>query len=116
MQFFIDAIACGLLAGLTWLGLVWMSPDRPIESGKAWIQGVGIVAIANILVWLILAGLNLRLIPLWVIIFLIVNAAIARFGFPLCEGIKIPNIWALVIHPIAIAGISVLLGGAVGFL
>jgi len=111
-----DAIACGLLASLTWLGLVWMSPDRPIESGKAWVQGVGIVAIANILVWLALAGLNLRLIPLWVIIFLIVNAAIARLVFPLCEGIKIPHIWALVIHPVAIAGMSVLLGGAVGLL
>lgn len=111
-----DAIACGLLASLTWLGLVWMSPDRPIESGKAWVQGVGIVAIANILVWLALAGLNLRLIPLWIVIFLVVNAAIARLVFPLCEGIKIPHIWSLVIHPVAIAGMSVLLGGAIGFL
>ena len=116
MQFLMDAIACGLLASLTWLGLVWMSPDRPIESGKAWVQGVGIVAIANILVWLALAGLNLRLIPLWIVIFLVVNAAIARLVFPLCEGIKIPHIWSLVIHPVAIAGMSVLLGGAIGFL
>ena len=116
MQFLMDAIACGFLASLTWLGLVWMSPDRPIESGKAWVQGVGIVAIANILVWLALAGLNLRLIPLWIIIFLVVNAAIARLVFPLCEGIKIPHIWSLVIHPVAIAGMSVLLGGAIGFL
>ncbi|BBC26032.1 hypothetical protein [Pseudanabaena sp. ABRG5-3] len=116
MQFLTDAIACGLLAGLTWLGLVWMSPDRPIESGKAWVQGIGAVAIANILIWLALAIINLRLIPLWAIVFLIVNAAIARLVFPLCDGIKIPTIWALVIHPIAIAGMSVLLGGAVGFL
>jgi hypothetical protein len=35
---------------------------------------------------------------------------------PLCEGIKIPSIWALVIHPVAIALMSMLLGGAVGFL
>lgn len=116
MQLFYNAIACGLLASLTWLGLVWMSPNRPIESGKGWVQGVGTVAIANILIWLVLAGLNLRLIPLWAVIFLIVNAAIARLIFPLCEGIRIPNIWALIVHPVAIAGMSVLLGGAVGFL
>ena len=116
MQLFYNAIACGLLASLTWLGLVWMSPNRPIESGKGWVQGVGTVAIANILIWFVLAGLNLRLIPLWAVIFLIVNAAIARLIFPLCEGIRIPNIWALIVHPVAIAGMSVLLGGAVGFL
>jgi len=116
MQIFYDAIACGLLASLTWLGLVWMSPDRPIESGKSWVQGVGTVAIANILLWLVLSVLGLRLIPLWAIVFVIVNAAIARLIFPLCEGIKIPNIWALLIHPIAIATMSVLLGGAVGLL
>lgn len=116
MQFLTDAIACGFLASLTWLGVVWMSPYRPIESGKGWVQGVGTIAIANILIWLTLAALNLRLIPIWAIVFLIVNAAIARLVFPLCEGIKIPSIWALVIHPVAIAGMSVLLGGAVGFL
>ena len=48
--------------------------------------------------------------------FLIINAAIASLLFPLCEGIKIPRIWALVIHPLAIATMSVLLGGAIGFL
>lgn len=116
MQFFINAIACGLLASLTWLGLVWMSPDRPIESGKGWVQGVATVAIANILIWFALVGLNLRLIPVWVIVFLAVNVAIARLVFPLCEGIRIPTIWGLVIHPVAIAGMGVLLGGAVGFL
>jgi hypothetical protein len=42
--------------------------------------------------------------------------AIASLLFPLCEGIKIPRIWALVIHPLAIATMSILLGGAVGFL
>ena len=91
MHFLYDAIACGFLAALTWMGLVWMSPSRPIESGKGWVQGVGIVAIANTLVWIALASLNLRLLPLWIIMFLLVNAAIARLLFPLCEGIKIPK-------------------------
>ena len=78
MQFLYDVLACGLLASLTWLGLVWMSPDRPIGSGQAWVQGVGIVAIANMFIWIALVGLNLRLIPVWVISFLLMNAAIAR--------------------------------------
>lgn len=116
MQFIYDAIACGLLAALTWTGLVWMSPSRPITSSNAWLQGAGIVAIANAFIWVILAGLNLRLILLWIISFLIINAAIARLLFPLCQGIKIPNIWALLIHPVAIASMSILLGGAVGIL
>ncbi|ELS30958.1 MULTISPECIES: hypothetical protein [Pseudanabaena] len=116
MHFFYDAIACGFLAALTWMGLVWMSPDRPIDSGKAWVQGVSLVAIANILMWIVLAGFNLRLIPLWAFCFLGVNVAIAYLVFPLCEGIKIPRIWALAIHPIAIAVMSILLGGAVGIL
>ncbi|MEA5489385.1 MULTISPECIES: hypothetical protein [Pseudanabaena] len=116
MHFFFDAIACGLLAALTWIGLVWMSPNRPIESGKAWVQGGGLVAIANIFVWIALVGLNLRWVPLWAICFLIINTAIASLVFPLCEGIKIPRIWAVVIHPLVIAGMGVLLGGAVGFL
>ncbi len=116
MHFFYDAIACGLLAALTWMGLVWMSPNHPIESGKAWVQGVGIIAIANIFVWIALVGLNLRWVPLWAICFLLINAAIALVIFPLCEGIKIPNAWAFGIHPLAIATMIVLLGGAVGFL
>lgn len=116
MRFFYDAIACGLLAALTWMGLVWMSPSRPIESGKDWVQGVSIVAISNIFVWIALVGLNLRWIPLWAFCFLGINAAIASFVFPLCEGIKIPNIWALFMHPLAITTIIVLLGGAVGIL
>ena len=116
MRFFYDAIACGFLAALTWMGLVWMSPDRAIESGKAWVQGVGIVTIANIFVWTVLVGLNLRLIPLWALCFLLINAAIAGWAFPIFEGIRIPKIWALLIHPVAIAGMIVLLGGATGIL
>ncbi len=116
MQLLYNAIACGLLAALTWMGLVWMSSDRPIASGKGWVQGVGVVAIANALIWILLAGLNLRFMALWVISFLVVNAAIAYLVFPLCAEIKIPSIWALLIHPVAIAVMSVLLGGAVGIL
>jgi hypothetical protein len=116
MQIFYNAIACGLLAALTWMGLVWMSPNRPIASGKGWLQGIGIVAITNAFIWIVLAGLNLRLISVWAVSFLVVNAAIAYFVFPLFAAIKIPNIWALVIHPLAIAAMSVLLSGAVGIL
>jgi hypothetical protein len=111
-----NAIACGLLTSLTWMGLVWMSSNRPIASGKGWVQGIGIVAIANAFVWMSLAALNLRLIPVWAVSFLIVNAAIAHLLFPLCDQIKIPNIWGVFIHPVAIATMSVLLGGAMGLL
>ena len=110
------AIACGFLAALTWMGLVWMSNNRPIASGKGWVQGIGIVAIANTLLWMILASLNLRLIPVWAVSFLLVNAAIAHLLFPFCDQIKIPSIWGLLIHPMAIAIMAVLLGGAVGLL
>ena len=110
------AIACGLLAALTWMGLVWMSNNRPIASGKGWVQGIGIVAISNTLLWMILASLNLRLIPVWAVSFLLVNAAIAHLLFPFCDQIKIPSIWGLLIHPMAIAIMAVLLGGAVGLL
>ncbi len=116
MQLFYDGIACGLLAALTWMGLVWMSADRPIGSGKGWVQGVSLVAIANTLIWIVLATLSLRVLALWAVSFLIVNAAIAHLVFPLCEEIKIPSIWAVLIHPVAIATMSVLLGGAVGIL
>ncbi len=116
MQSLYNAIACGLLASLTWMGLVWMSSDRPIASGKGWVQGVGVVAIANASTWILLSGLNLRFMALWVISFLVVNAAIAYLVFPLCAEIKIPSIWALLIHPVAIAVMIVLLGGAVGIL
>jgi len=111
-----NTIACGFLAALTWMGLVWMLPDRPIGSGKAWVQGVSLVAIANILIWILLMVSGLRLIPLWIVSFWVVNAAIAHFVFPLFEGIKIPTIWGVVVHPVAIAGMIVLLGGATGFL
>jgi hypothetical protein len=114
MQFFYDAIAYGFLSSLTWMGLVWMSPDRPIGSGRAWVQGVGIIAISNILIWLILAWSNLRLIPLWAICFLLINSAIAGWIFAICEDIKIPKIWALLVHPLAIATMGILLGGATG--
>jgi hypothetical protein len=111
-----NAIACGLLAALTWMGLVWMSNNHPIASGKGWVQGVGIVAIANTLLWMILASLNIRLIPVWAVSFLLVNAAIAHLLFPFCDQIKIPSIWGLLIHPMAITIMAVLLGGAVGLL
>ncbi|MFZ4555113.1 MAG: hypothetical protein ACOYN8_01880 [Pseudanabaena sp.] len=110
------AIACGLLTSLTWMGLVWMSSNRPIASGRGWVQGVGLVAIANTLLWMILASLNLRLIPVWAVSFLLVNAAIAHLLFPFCDHIKIPSIWGLLIHPVAISIMAVLLGGTVGLL
>jgi len=111
-----NAIACGLLTSLTWMGLVWMSSNRPISSGRGWVQGIGVVAISNSLLWMVLASLNLRLIPVWAVSFLLVNAAIAHLLFPFCDQIKIPSIWGLLIHPVAIAVMGVLLGGAAGLL
>jgi hypothetical protein len=93
-----------------------MSSDRPIRSGRAWLQGLGIVAIANIFIWIALVGLNWRMIPVWAICFGIMNAASARFVFPLCEDINIPSLWSNLIHPIAITGMCILFGGAVGLL
>ncbi|PZU97773.1 MAG: hypothetical protein DCE90_06750 [Pseudanabaena sp.] len=116
MQFFLDAIACGVLAAITWAGLVKMSPHQPISSLKALGQGSGSIAIANIFVWLSLVGLNLRWIPLWAFCFLMVNAAIARLVFPLFEGIQIPLVWSVIIHPVVIALMTILLAGAIGFL
>ncbi len=116
MQLLYDAIICGLLTALTWLGLVWMSPDRPIASSQGWVKGVGIVAIANTLAWFLLGLLGLKMIWFWAIFFVLINAAIARLIFPLCQEIRIPPIWAWLIHPLIIAAMSVLLGGAIGFL
>lgn len=116
MQFFYDAIACGVLASLTWAALVWMLPNTFVDSAKAWMQGGFLVGAANIFVWLALIGLNLRWIPLWVFCFLMINAAIARLVFPLCEGLQIPIVWSVLIHPIVIALITVLFGGAIGIL
>ncbi|OIP70470.1 MAG: hypothetical protein AUK48_13700 [Oscillatoriales cyanobacterium CG2_30_44_21] len=116
MQFFWDAIACGLLAALTWAGLVKMSHYQAISSPQAWVQGASTVAIANIFVWLTLVGSNLRWIPIWAFCFLMINAAIARLVFPLIDGIQIPRVWSLLIHPVAIALMTILLGGAIGFL
>jgi hypothetical protein len=114
MQLFYDAMTCGILAALTWMGLVWMSPNRPIQSGQAWVQGVGTVATTNIVAWVLLVTLNLRSLPIWAVVFLLINIAIAGLLFPLYEGIQIPKLWALLIHPLVIAIMTVLLSGAVG--
>jgi hypothetical protein len=114
MQLFFDAIACGVLAGLTWAGLVWMSPDRPIQTNVGWLQGVGSVAIANLAVWLILSVLGLKMIPVWILLFFGFNALVGRMVFPYYDTIQIPVLWAVLIHPAAIAAIVILLGGALG--
>ncbi len=113
MLWFIDAIACGILSGLTWAGLVWMSPSTPIEKPLGWWQGVGTIAIANILFWLLLAFFKLQL-GIWVVVFLAGNALVGKFILPFCQQVRIPPIWAVVVHPVAISTIDLLLGGALG--
>jgi hypothetical protein len=114
MQLLFDAIACGLLASSTWAGLVWMSPDQPIQKAVGWLQGFGSVAIANLALWLILVGTGFRLLPVWGLLFFGFNAVIGKLVFPYYENIQIPALWAVLIHPAAIALIIVLLGGALG--
>ncbi|MEE3715969.1 hypothetical protein V2H45_04315 [Tumidithrix elongata RA019] len=114
MQLLFDAIACGVLAALTWAGLVWMSPAQPIQQRLGWLQGIGSVAIANLALWLILVGIGSKLIPVWVIVLFGFNALIGKLVFPYFGNIQIPTLWSVVIHPAAIALIVVLLGGALG--
>jgi hypothetical protein len=113
MSWFIDAIACGFLSGLTWAGLVWMSPSTPIEQPLGWWQGIGAIAIANISIWLGLAFFKPQL-GIWVVIFLAGNALVGKFVLPFCQQVRIPPIWAVIVHPVAIASINLLLGGALG--
>jgi hypothetical protein len=113
MSWFLDAIACGVISGLTWAGLVWMSPSTPIEQPLGWWQGIGAIVIANISIWLGLAFFKPQL-GIWVIIFLAGNALVGKFVLPFCQQVRIPPIWAVVVHPVAIATINMLLGGALG--
>jgi hypothetical protein len=113
MSWLTDAIACGVLSGATWASLVWMSPSTPIEQPLGWWQGIGAIAIANMLIWLGLASFKPHL-GIWGAAFLVGNVLVGKLVLPNCQHIRIPNVWALVVHPIAIATIDLLLGGALG--
>jgi hypothetical protein len=114
MSWLFDAIACGLLSSLTWSGLVWMSPSSPVPMAEGWLQGIGITAITNMLLWLLLSGLKPGFL-LWLIFFFVCNVLVGiLLNSSVCKHINIPNVWALGIHPGAIAVMNVLLGGAMG--
>ncbi|CAN1209854.1 DUF1761 domain-containing protein [Tumidithrix helvetica PCC 7403] len=114
MQLLFDAIACGVLAALTWAGLVWMSPAQPIQKSLGWLQGIGSIAIANLAIWLILVGIGLKLIPIWILVFFGFNALLGKLVLPYFGNIQIPALWSVLIHPAAISLIITLLGGALG--
>ncbi len=111
----VEAIACGTLSALTWAGLVWMSPNYPVRQFQAWGQGFLIVAIANLLIWVAMASLRFPIV-IWVIGFWFVNALVGKLVLPYLRDIQIPDLWALLIHPVAIAAMNILLGGALGAL
>ena len=113
MSWFIDAIACGVLSGLTWAGLVWMSSSTPIQEPLGWWQGIGAIAISNILFWLGLALFKPQLL-IWIVVFLAGNALVGKFVLTFCQQVRIPPLWSIVVHPVAIATINLLLGGALG--
>lgn len=113
MSWLIDAIACGVLSGITWAGLVWMSSNTPIEQPLGWWQGIGAIAISNMVIWLCLASFKPHLI-VWIVVFLVGNALVGKFVLPYCRQVRVPVIWATIVHPVAIATINFLLGGALG--
>ncbi|AFY70264.1 hypothetical protein Pse7367_1991 [Thalassoporum mexicanum PCC 7367] len=115
MALVIDAIVCGVISALTWAGLVWMSPEMPVIGSSGWLQGMGLVMGANFLTWLIFAGLRPH-IAIWAIVFLVANILIGWLALPLCKKINVPGLWAIVIHPGLIAGMNVLLAGALGII
>jgi hypothetical protein len=113
MSWLIDTIACGALSGIIWAGLVWMSPETPIEQPLGWWQGIGAIAISNMVIWLGLASFKPHLV-VWVAVLLGGNAVVGKFILPYCRQVRIPIIWAVIVHPVAITAFNILLGGALG--
>jgi hypothetical protein len=104
-----EAIACGVIASLTWAGLVWLSPELPIQQGRTWIVGIGLFATVNALAWIVLSLLNWKFLWLWTIVFAVVNAIASR-SLPT----QIPPWWASLWHPLAITTMTILLAGSLG--
>ncbi len=105
----VEAIACGVIASLTWAGLVWLSSETPIAEGRTWWVGIGLFAVVNSLVWVVLSLLNWKFLWLWIIVFGAVNGSISR-SLPT----KIPSWWAGLWHPLAITTMTILLAGSLG--
>jgi len=104
-----EAIACGVMAGLTWAGLVWLSPEPVIGERRTWLWGIALFALANGLGWLLLSLLNWRFLWLWIAVFAPINAIASR-SLPT----QIPIWWASVWHPLVITTMTILLAGSLG--
>ncbi|MEI6428382.1 MAG: hypothetical protein WCO45_08340 [Pseudanabaena sp. ELA607] len=112
-----DTLAATVLATLTWLGLVFLSGQSPINSGRGWWQGALVMGLANGLIWLLLnalAVLGLRHVLLWGMTILIGNVLVGLLVFKPSETMQIPLWWRVAWHPLLITGMQVLLAGACG--
>jgi hypothetical protein len=85
----------------------------PVLNSLAWLQGMGIITAVNFLTWLVFAGLQPH-VAIWAILFLIANLLVGWLVLPLFRNIHVPGVWAIAIHPGLIAGMNVLLAGALG--
>jgi len=104
-----EAIACGVIASLTWAGLVWLSPEPAIGEGRTWLWGMMLFATLNGLVWGVLSLLNWKFLWLWIIVFGTVNA-ITSGSLPT----QISPWWSRLWHPLAITTMTILLAGSLG--
>jgi len=104
-----EAIACGVIASLTWAGLVWLSPEPTISEGRTWLWGMALFAMVNGSLWSVLSLLNWKFLWLWIIVFGAVNA-IASGSLPT----QIPPLWSRLWHPLGITTMTILLAGSLG--
>lgn len=107
------AATCALLSVLTWGGLVAMSDVPPAADRQGWWQAAFVIAILNACVWVGVTRMALNPL-LWGAAFFGFNALAGKFILPALKIVRLPEVWRVLIHPLAIAGMNVLLGGALG--
>ncbi len=107
------AATCALLSVLTWGGLVAMSDDPPSGDRRDWWQAALVIAILNACLWVGVTRLALNPL-LWGAAFFGGNALAGMFALSALKSLRLPEVWRVLIHPLAIAGMNVLLGGALG--
>ncbi len=105
----LGSLVCALVASCTWGLMVWMGEQISVKQW-GWLQGLMILGTGNGLLWFILTLVQPGL-ALWLFLFLSLNGMLGYFltQLPL---IAIPNLWAMVLHPIGISLMVTLLGGA----
>lgn len=104
-----EALVSGILASLTWAGLVWLSPAQQMPSPKTWLGGFILFFLLNSGLWLLLNLFNLKLWLLWLVVLLLANGLLSsRLPTP------IPNLWRNIVHPAIVTGMVFLLAGALG--